>query len=103
MDDLGDNLFKTNRPLNPGFANGAADWKEFGFNSLAVDGVTRRGEALALTLSASDPELTRRGLEKYHRTFDASLRSWYGCPVQIDLVKAHRQRFAANERVAAEC
>jgi hypothetical protein len=91
MDDLGDNLFSTNRPVNSRLANGAADWQEFGFDSLAVDGVTRRGEALALTVSASDSEKARLGLEKYRRTFFASLHSRYGCQVEIALVKAPRQ------------
>jgi predicted transcriptional regulator len=87
--DLGVHLLDTSRPPNPRFANGAADWNEFGFNSLAVEAAEWRGETLELCLSARDPAAARRGLEKYHRTFDASLRAWYRCEVKIALVKSY--------------
>lgn len=83
MNDLGDHLFDTSRPPAPHLANGAADWEEFGFHSLAVKAAAWHGGALELTFSASEPETARRGLEKYHRTFDASLRTWYGCEVKM--------------------
>jgi hypothetical protein len=90
MKDMGNHILDTSRPPIPHHVNGAADWEEFGFNSLAVEAATWHGGALALTFSASDPEIARRALEKYHRTFDASLRAWYECKVKIFLVKAQR-------------
>lgn len=92
MKDMGSHLLNTSRPPVPHLANGFADWQEFGFNSLAVEAAARRGDVLELVLSASDPAAARRGLEKYHRAFDASLRTRYGCEVKIALVKAQRQR-----------
>jgi hypothetical protein len=83
MNDLGDHLFDTSRPPAPNVANGAADWEEFGFNSLAVEAATWCDGGLELTLSTSDPVTAQRGLEKYHRTFEASLRTRYGCEVKV--------------------
>lgn len=91
MDEMRAHLLDTSRPPNPCYANGAADWQKFGFNSLAVEEAAWHGEALALTLSASNPETARYGLEKYRRIFNSSLRTWYGGEVEIVLVKAHRQ------------
>jgi hypothetical protein len=92
IDDLRKRLLDTSRPPTPHLANDAADWEEFGFNSLAVEAAAWHDGTLELTFSASDPETARRGLKKYHRTFDASLRTWYGCEVKIALVKAERRR-----------
>jgi hypothetical protein len=91
MKDMGSHLLDTSRPPNPRFANGAADWNEFGFNSLAVEAATWRGETLELSLFACDPAAARRGLEKYHRAFDASFRARYGCEVKTVLVKPYRR------------
>ena len=88
MNDLGDDLFDTNRPPVPHLANGFADWEEFGFNSLAVEAAKWRGETLELCLSARDPAAVRRGLEKYHRKWNASLRKWFACEVKVELREA---------------
>lgn len=92
MNDLGSHLLDSSRPPVPHLANGADDWNKYGLGSLAVCAAAWRGGVLVLTLSASDPEAARCGLKKYHRTFDASLRAWYGCEVKIVLVKPNRQR-----------
>jgi hypothetical protein len=81
IDDMRAHLLDTSRPPNPRFANGASEWGKFGFGSLAVYAAARRGEALALVLSASDPAAAHEGLKKYHRTWEPSLRKWYGCEV----------------------
>lgn len=92
MNDLGDHLFDTSRPPNPRFANGADDWAKFGFNSLAVEAAEWHGERLTLILSASDPAAALRGLEKYRRKWDESLRKWYQCEVRVTLVEDRRER-----------
>jgi hypothetical protein len=92
MKDMGIHLLDSSKPPSSQLANGYADWEEFGFNSLAVEAAAWHDGTLELTFSASDPETTRRGLKKHHRTFDASLRTWYGCEVKIALVKAERRR-----------
>ena len=81
-------LLDTNRPPNPRLANGYAEWEKFGFGSLAVEAATRRGKVLALTLSARDPTAARRGLERYHRRWEASCREWFDCEVTVDLQEA---------------
>lgn len=88
MNDLGDHLFDSSRPPVRHLANGADDWKMFGFDSLAVEGATWRGEVLMLILSASDPAEARRGLRKYHAKWDVSSRKWFGCEVQIAFQEA---------------
>jgi hypothetical protein len=91
MKDMESHLLDTSRSPNSHLANGFADWQEFGFNSLAVEAATWRGKVLALTLSASDPAAARRGLVKYRRTWDASLRKWYECEVLVELQQAQRK------------
>lgn len=83
MKDMGNHLLDTNRPPNPRLKNGGQEWQDFAFGSLAVRAARWRGEVLELVLSASDPAAARRGLEKYHRTFNASVRAWYGCEVEM--------------------
>jgi hypothetical protein len=85
MNDLGDHLFDTSRPPAPHLANGAGEWEKFGFGSLAVEAAAWRGEVLELVLSASDPAAAQRGLDKYHRTWNRSLREWYKCVVHVRL------------------
>lgn len=92
MNDLGDYLFDTSKPPNPRFANGGADWAEFGFNSIAVEAATRQGNAWALVLSARDPAAARRGLEKYRRKWNESLGKWFGCEVYFELRDAAREK-----------
>jgi hypothetical protein len=96
MNDLGDYLFDTNRPPLPHFANGATEWDSFGFSSLAVETVSWRGEVLMLMLSASDPVAAQRGLEKYHRQWDAGLLKWYKCEVQCEIQQSTRPWWKAK-------
>lgn len=90
MKDLGDYLFDSSRPPVPHLANGAADWKEFGFDSLALEAAQPSGKGLVITLSASDPTAARRGLEKYREKWEASCRRWYECEVFVELKGASR-------------
>lgn len=85
MKDMGCHLLDTSRPPNPRYANGYADWEQFGFGSLAVEAAESRGAGLALVLSACDPDAARSGLEKYRRKWDESLRKWFGCKVYCEL------------------
>jgi hypothetical protein len=85
MKDMGDYLLDTSRPPGSHFTNGAADWQRFEFNSLAVERAERRGEVLVLVLSASDPAAAWRGLHKYHKRWEASIRKWYGPEVGWEL------------------
>jgi hypothetical protein len=82
MNDLGDYLFNTSRPPMPHTATGGEEWKSFEFDTLAVEAAEWCGGTLALTLSASDPAAARAGLKKYWRTWEPSLRRWYGCKVR---------------------
>jgi hypothetical protein len=90
MNDMCDHMFDTSRPPNPRFEDGAAEWEKFGLNSLAVERVAWRGEVPVLVLSANDPAAARRGLEKYHRKWDASLRKRFDCEVWVELQQAQR-------------
>jgi len=85
IDDMRAHLLDTSRPPSQRFANGFAEWEKFGFGSLAVERAARRGEGLALVLSASDPAAAREGLKKYHRTWEPSLRTWYGRKVEWEI------------------
>jgi hypothetical protein len=85
MNDMGDHLFNSSQPPLPHLANGFADWQEFGFDSLAVEAAATRGNELMLVLSAFDLAAARRGLDKYRRTWEASLLKWFGGKVQIEL------------------
>jgi hypothetical protein len=91
MDDMRDHLFETNRPPNPHLANGYADWERFGFGKLAVVAAKRRGDGLVLELSASDPVVTQRGLEKYRCIWNASLLKWFGCEVRLEWQQTPRK------------
>jgi hypothetical protein len=91
MKDMAGHLLDTSRPPASHLANGYADWERFGFDSLAVEAAARRGEALALVLSASDPVAAQRGLEKYRKTWGASLRNRYECKVRVELQQAQRK------------
>ena len=85
MNDMRDHLLDTKKPPAPHLTNGADDWKEFELGSLAVEAAAWCGEVLTLALSASDSAEAQRGLGKYHRKWDASLRKWYGCEVRVEL------------------
>jgi hypothetical protein len=81
-------LLDTSKPPNPNLVNGYAEWEEFGLNSLAVKAAKRCGEGLVLSLSASDPAAARRGLNKYQRKWDSSIRIWFECEVTVELEEA---------------
>jgi len=98
MNDLGDHLFNTSRPPALNLSNGAADWEEFCFRSLAVCGAAWHGRVLALTLFVSNPEAAQRGLEKYKRIWRRSLRKWFECDVIVDLVPANTRHIGQAER-----
>ena len=68
----GNRLLDTNRPPAPRLVNGFAEWKKFGFGSLAVEAAAWRGKVLALTLSAHDPAAARRGLERYCKKWETA-------------------------------
>jgi hypothetical protein len=82
MNDLGDHLLDTSKPPVRHLANGADEWSSF--DGLAVYAAARRGGVLVLTLSACDPAAARDGLKKYRRTWERSLREWFGCEVEVD-------------------
>jgi hypothetical protein len=91
MKDMGNHLLDTSKPPAPYLANGAGEWEKFGFDSLAVEAATWRGEVLALVLSASDPSAAQSGLEKYRKTWEANLRKWYKSEVHVELQQAQRK------------
>lgn len=95
MKDMGSHLLNS-RPPSPHLTNGLRDWQSFGFDSLAVR--AWRDEELTLVLSANDPEAARRGLDKYRKTWEASLRKWYECEVRVELVEAERVMKARQQR-----
>ncbi len=88
MHDMRARLLDTSRPPNPRYASGFAEWEKFGFGSLAVEQAARRGNVLALTLSAREPA-AHEGL-KYHRTREQSLCTRYGCKVQWEIQETTR-------------
>jgi hypothetical protein len=83
MNDMRAHLLDTSRPPVPHLANGAAEWDKFGLNSLALEAAAWRGKVLVLTLSAHDPAAARSGLERYRKKWDAALRKWYECEVDV--------------------
>lgn len=85
IDDMRVHLLDTSKPPNPHLANGYDEWRQFGFNSLAVKAAAMRGNVLALVLSVSDLAAARRGLDKYRRVWEASLLKWFGSKVHIEL------------------
>jgi hypothetical protein len=91
MNDFGDHLFDSSRPPAQHLANGAGEWEEFGFDSLAVEAAAWCGEVLVLVLSAYDPAAAERGLYKYRKTWEPSLRKWFECEVQVELRQAQRK------------
>jgi hypothetical protein len=88
IDDLSDHLLSTSTPSHPNLANGFNDWQRFGFRNLAVEAAAWREDLLVLVLSADDPAAARRGLEKYHRKWKASLRTWFACEVTVEVQEA---------------
>jgi hypothetical protein len=91
MDDLKDALLLTNRPIVPHLTKSFDDWNEFRFNSLCVVDVERHGNELLLTLETDDVLATQRGLAKYRKRWESSCRNWYGCVVQVKLMKSERK------------
>jgi len=92
MKDMVSHLLDTSKPQKRRFANGFGEWEKFGLNSLAVEAVQWRGEVLELVLSASDPAAAGRGLYKYRKTWEPSLRKWFECEVEVELRQAKRKR-----------
>lgn len=84
MKDMRDHLLGSNRPQAPHLANGFDDWQEYGFSSMAVEAVARRGEDLELMLSADNPAAALCGVEKYRQEWNESLRKWFAVAVQVD-------------------
>ncbi len=84
MKDMADHLFAS-RPSLPHLTNGAADWEDFGFGSLSIVRVSWRDDTVFLVVAASDPVATQRGLQKYSRKWEASLRKRYESEVQVEL------------------
>jgi hypothetical protein len=81
MDDMGDHLLSTSRPPVSRLVNGSVDWQDL--NSLAVVATSWRGEVLVLVLCAKEPAAAERLLKKYSRIWNASLRKWFGCEVEV--------------------
>ncbi len=96
INELEDYLFDTRRPSISRLKNGAQEAKDFGFASLAVETAQWSGETLVLTLSARDPAAASKGLKKYHRTCEPSLRKWYGCKVEWEIQEASRNWWTAE-------
>jgi hypothetical protein len=93
MKDIRDHLLNS-RPHSLHLTNGFSDWRSFGFGSLAVQ--SWRDEDLTLVLSTNDPEAARRGLDKYRKLWQASLRKWYECEVRVEFVKAEAEVMTAH-------
>lgn len=91
MKDIRSHL-DTSRPVNANLTNGYTDWQQFSLGSLAVARTSWSGEMLCLVLSASDPAAAQRGLGKYSRKWEESVRKWYGCEVQVELIQAEHGR-----------
>ena len=91
MKDMRDHLLNGSKPPMPRITDGYSDWEAFGFESFCVERVEPRGKAWGLVLSASDPAAARRGVEKYHRTWDESVRRWFEGEVLVELVEASRK------------
>jgi hypothetical protein len=91
MKDMGNHLLDSSKPPSPHLVNGASDWQKFGFNSLAVEAAARHCNEWALVLSASDTEAAQRGLKKYRRAWNASLRKWFESEVHVQLQPAQRK------------
>ena len=100
IDDFRAHLLDTSRPPHPNLRNGFAEWKEFGFDSLAVEAATRCGKKLFLTISARDPAAALRGLERYRQKWELSIRNWFGCAVQINFQydQPNKEGMHANRR-----
>jgi len=86
--DMKSHLLDTSRPPSPYLTNGFTDWQGFGFDSLAVARMSRRGATPLLVLFANDPAMAWRGLDKYRKKWGESVRKWYECEVQLELIQA---------------
>lgn len=101
MNELGDYFFDTSQPPMPHLANGAAEWEDFDFGSLAVDAVVWDGETLALTLGADDPATAQLGLQKYQKRWEAALSKWYVCKVRCEIQRTTRTWLKTGSEVKA--
>jgi len=91
IDDMRDHLLDTSKPPVPHLANGKEEWDRFGFGHMAIEAAECRDAVLVLTISAPDPAEARRGLDKYHRTWDPSLTKWYEGEARVELVEARKK------------
>lgn len=91
MHDLKNYVFALRR-YPPHLMKGFDDWRSFGFESLAVKRVSWNGAKLVLVLFARDPEAAQKGLEKYRKTSQSILRTWFECDVSVDLTQAQPER-----------
>lgn len=87
IDDMRNRLLDTSKPSIPRFRNGYQDWEEFRFGHMAIEAAEIRGVVLVLTISVPDPASAQRGLDKYRRTWDPSVRRWYDGEVRVVLVE----------------
>jgi len=85
MDQMKDHLVNPSRPQLSHLEDGYEEWQRFGFESLGLVAVRETGAAVRLVLSAFDPGQAEAGLEKYRATWDAAVRRWFPCKVEIEL------------------
>lgn len=99
MKDMQSHLLATSRPECSQLANGFTDLQRFRFDSLAVARVRQDGATPVVTLHSKDSTAARRGLNKYHKKWDESIRKWFGCDVHVELISAG----AADEGPTRNC
>ena len=85
MNDLKHHLVNPTMPRRKHLRDGYDDWRRFGFESLGVVEVSDAAGKIRLELCANDPEMSRAGLEKYRKTWRASLHRWFEHEVEIEL------------------
>ena len=79
-----DHLVNPSRPQLPHLQDGYEDWQRFGFESLGLVAVRETADAVRLVLCGLDPERAEAGLAKYRATWDAAVRHWFPCKVEIE-------------------
>ena len=84
MGEFKNHLVNPSRPKLSHLDDGYEDWRRFGFESLGVVDVSKSGDSVRLVLCASDKSAAEAGLEKYRRTFDSSMRHWFGREVRLE-------------------
>jgi DNA-binding transcriptional ArsR family regulator len=84
IENLKDHLVDSGRPRLSHLEDGYENWRRFRFDSLGVIGVSKTNDSFRLTLCASDAALAQAGLEKYRKTWEASMRRWFEREVHIE-------------------